>query len=213
VVDNHRFNVVYTDASRVGGLMPSSLKGYVPALARVVGLTAAALYERQRALVRAGLLDTTAGRGPGSGTRATAPAVALLLIATLASDSLTETEKRARDIANAAPIKADRRPLKDMNFRDALASTLCSKSRSRSVSAIGVSRTADRAWITYKDGKTSNFAGPEPTEPGLRIEASLAGEVLARVADDVLAIINAKFEQQERALAAAANPTETRKAS
>jgi hypothetical protein len=47
----------------------------------------------------------------------------------------------------------------------------------------------------------------------LRIEASLAGEVLARVADDVLAIINAKFEQQERALAAAANPTETRKAS
>ena len=62
----------------------ASLKGYIPGLARILGTTPDALYERQRALVRAGLLDQGAGRGPGRGVRAPEAAVAFRVIATLA---------------------------------------------------------------------------------------------------------------------------------
>src|ERR1700730_12936218 len=69
--------------------MTTSLKAYMPPLARLLGVTPAMLYERQRSLVRAGLLDAGSGWGPGSGVRTTARSVALLLISVRASDSLT----------------------------------------------------------------------------------------------------------------------------
>ena len=65
---------------------PFSLKGLIPRLAHELGMTPDALYERQRALVRAGLLKGVEGKGPGSGVRATPYATALLLIAVLAAD-------------------------------------------------------------------------------------------------------------------------------
>lgn len=42
-------------------------------------------------------------RGPGSGVRATAPHVALLLISVLATESLSQSEERARAIAEMRP--------------------------------------------------------------------------------------------------------------
>src|SRR5665213_457167 len=83
--------------------MSSSLKGYTPGLGRLLGVSAAALYERQRALVRGGLLEIEGGRGPGSGVRVTARALALLIISVLATDSLAETASRTRKVAAARP--------------------------------------------------------------------------------------------------------------
>ena len=49
----------------------ASLKSLIPELARALDMTSAALYERQRALVRASLLQQRPGHGPGSGVVAT----------------------------------------------------------------------------------------------------------------------------------------------
>src|ERR1700730_12783503 len=107
-----------------GAAMRGGLKGYTPDLAKLLGLTPAALYERQRALVRAGLLDVSVGRGPGSGVRTEAGSIALLLIAALATDSLSETETRTRAIMDAKPAGGEEIcPKTDAkNFFEALAS-------------------------------------------------------------------------------------------
>jgi hypothetical protein len=98
------------------------------------------------------------------------------------------------------------------SFQDALAQVFTRKGLSRRVSEVGVSRTADRAWIACR-GNVSEFVGLRLDEPGMRVTAVLSGESVAQIADDVRAVLNAKFEQQERALAAAAKPPKMRKAS
>src|SRR5689334_12563975 len=65
-----------------------SLKILMPSLADHLGTTAAALYERQRALVQGGLLTSKHGRGPGSGVPANPKNAALLVIAMLATQNL-----------------------------------------------------------------------------------------------------------------------------
>ena len=79
---------------------PVSLKSLIPLLAQTLETTPAALYERQRALVRAGLIAAEPGRGPGSGVRATPHSVAMLLLSLLATGSLSETEKQTKALAN-----------------------------------------------------------------------------------------------------------------
>ncbi len=61
--------------------MTTSLKSFLPVLSRILAEPADALYERQRALVREGLLESVPGHGTGSGVRATPESVAMLLIA------------------------------------------------------------------------------------------------------------------------------------
>jgi hypothetical protein len=172
----------------------ASLKGYTPALAKPLGTTPTALYERLRALVRAGMLDAGEGRGPGSGVRTTATSVALLLISVLASDSLTEAEIRAGDIAAAKPSDGDQCPLTGMrSFRDALASILTLAAQSDRVIEISVSRTAARAKIVYRDGrrtKVSEFTAPGSDEPGLSVVATLASGTLKLIAARVRAIVS-----------------------
>src|SRR4026208_2522364 len=77
----------------------TSLKSLIPSLAKTFRVSPAALYERQRALVRCGLLKTKPGRGPGSGVRATPESIALLLISLLATDSLSQVEARTPALA------------------------------------------------------------------------------------------------------------------
>jgi hypothetical protein len=177
----------------------TSLKGYIPALARHLGTTPAALYERQRALVRAGLLDQSEGRGPGSGVRATAPSVAMLLLAVLAADSLTETDGRIGAIAAAQPQSPQRRCrcTRAKSFLDALAAILVTSGLAAGVIEIEVSRTADRGRIKFYDAdgtdKVSEFAGARVSEPDLSVSAKLSHNLLKRVADDVQAIEHEKF--------------------
>ena len=81
--------------------MAPSLRSYLFKLSELLGLTPIALYERQRELVRAGLLHAEGTRGPGAGVRLSPEAVAVLLISVLATDSLSEVAERTREIAGA----------------------------------------------------------------------------------------------------------------
>ena len=67
-------------------------------------MTPAALYERQRALVRAGLIKAKPGRGRGTGVAATPHALAMLMISLVATGSLTETAKMTRVFANLKSV-------------------------------------------------------------------------------------------------------------
>jgi hypothetical protein len=172
-----------------------SLKGLTPSLARLLGTTAPRIYERQQILLRAGILASKAGRGPGSGTAATAPSLALLLIAILGSETLGQTEVRTRELAAAAPVGGVRCPLTDAKtFVDAVANILSSRERSARVIEITVSRTAARATITYRDRetrgrRTSEFIGPNSSEPVLRTSATLDGSAVKQIAADVVDIL------------------------
>jgi len=167
-----------------------------------LGTTPDALYERQRALVRAGLIDPGEGRGPGSGVRATAPAVAFLLISTLATDRLNESGSRAQTLANARPKNRKRCPFTGMvRFVDALATVLTQSEKADRVIEITVSRTADRAEIKYRVGRgtarISEFTGPSPSEPGISVAATLNKDLLKTVASDVRSIILESFNNSE----------------
>jgi hypothetical protein len=81
-----------------------SLKSLIPSLAKAVGMSPNAVYERQRALVRAGLLKPRPGRGPGSGVPATAHSLAMLLISLLAPTGLSDVEEQTRIVANLKSI-------------------------------------------------------------------------------------------------------------
>lgn len=76
-----------------------SLKAFSPVLAEALGTTPAAIYERQRALVRLGLLPAPVGRGRGNGLPASATTVAMIIIAMLVTDNLSETDDRVRTVA------------------------------------------------------------------------------------------------------------------
>ena len=85
----------------------SSLKSFLYGVAPIVGISPAALYERQRALVKLGLLTVTPGRGPGSGVPLTADNVAVMVICLLAAESLGDVDQRVADLCNALPADAD----------------------------------------------------------------------------------------------------------
>ena len=169
----------------------TSLKAYTPRLARMLGTSQAALYERQRALVRAGLLDQSEGRGPGSGVRATASSVAWLLIAVMATSNLSDVEARARDIAAVRPNKEVRGETRARSFHEAITGVLASRTLTllRPVAKLTVSHSTPYAEIHYAGGQKLTFASVpsrnlEPVPP-LRILAEIDGEILRQIADDL----------------------------
>jgi hypothetical protein len=72
------------------------LKTAIPLLATILGVTPAFLYERQRALVRSGVLTPEPGRGPGSGTSFSWENVCALLAAVLLAKGLAELDLLAK---------------------------------------------------------------------------------------------------------------------
>src|ERR1700730_4774158 len=78
-----------------------SLKAFGPVLAETLGTTPAAIYERQRALVRQGLLPAPVGRGRGNGLPASAGTVAMIIVAMMVTDNLSDTDDRVRRVASA----------------------------------------------------------------------------------------------------------------
>jgi hypothetical protein len=67
------------------------LKTYLSTLSPLLGQSEEMLYERQRALVREGLLESVGGRGPGSGVRADESALSAFLISLLTHDILAQS--------------------------------------------------------------------------------------------------------------------------
>ena len=170
---------------------PPSLKGLIATyLARELNMTPAALYERQRALVRAGLIKGEEGRGPGSGVRATPHSVAMLLIAVLAADSLSEIEESTKRFAGLksgsgiCPITGKK------TFVSAVAAILASPQLSGAAHTITVNRggpfgpAAHIDFIMPDDKLSSGFAGAKREQRGLLdVEASLRGFPLTALAD------------------------------
>jgi DNA-binding IscR family transcriptional regulator len=167
-----------------------SLKRLITDVSALTELSEAAVYERQRALVRAGLLKTERGRGPGSGVRGTPKSVALLLISLLATGNLSEAGLSTRIFAKlenkegSCPLTGKR------TFEEAVTAILASKELAQRVIAINVSRETRETEITYRDpSKGGNITSSEfgltgqPGEPGLSLRASLSGYALNGMAD------------------------------
>lgn len=79
-----------------------SLKAFCSVLAAEFGITADGAYERQRALVRAGVFPAPAGRGRGRGLNATPETVATMIVAFLLTDNLSEVGKNVEKMAGMA---------------------------------------------------------------------------------------------------------------
>jgi DNA-binding IscR family transcriptional regulator len=76
-----------------------SLKAALPQIAEILHLNPYSLYERQRALVRGGLIKSTPGRGRGSGTIFSPENVALLIVSMLATDSIADCIEKTHALA------------------------------------------------------------------------------------------------------------------
>jgi hypothetical protein len=91
------------------GLMRSaSIKTMLGVLEVAFGVEGSKIYERQRALVEAGLLASRPGRGPGSGVPASPRNISILLLALMAADNPKLGSLRAGEIAGYVPL-SDRR--------------------------------------------------------------------------------------------------------
>ena len=170
----------------------ASLKSLIPSIAKIVEMTPAALYERQRALVRAGLIHAKPGRGRGSGATADSKSVAMLLIAILATDNLTETEQSARLFAK---LKSNNEvcPLTGENtFASALAAVLSSKARA--VVLVRVQRSHGYAGIWFqrrgqKQARGSIFSTLELREVPIVTSAEIFGSTLRQIGKELEAVI------------------------
>jgi hypothetical protein len=79
-----------------------SLNTILPELSAALGLTQAQIYERQRLLVKGGLLVSKKGMGPGTGVQATPHNVAVVLT-TLLAVQRGDVVKRTKLLATAKP--------------------------------------------------------------------------------------------------------------
>jgi hypothetical protein len=178
-------------------IMASSLKAYAPLLSWRLRMTPAALYERQRALVRDGILEQSEGRGPGSGVHAVPYSVALLLVAVLATDSLSETTEKVRSFAAAKSIAADglcpltRKP----TFVEAIALVLDTAHQHwRKIQSISVRRTSGHGVISSGDNFSrldSIFAAQVSVDAKLQaptklvVDAMLTRDLIIDIAMDL----------------------------
>jgi hypothetical protein len=120
-----------------------SLKAYAPGLAKFFNTTPAAVYERQRALVRAGLIHAKPGRGPGKGVQATPRTMAALLIGMLVTESLTEAVELSELVMH---LKNENK--RGETFAQALEDILSSPEEAAKVRAISVLRAEEEARAT-----------------------------------------------------------------
>jgi hypothetical protein len=190
-----------------------SLKSFVPFLADYLGLTADALYERQRVLVRTGVLVGPAGRGPGSGVRATPSSVAQLILAVLATNDLSEVDEKVRQLG-AGRAEKHVCPLTGADcFAGALELLLSSEVMASKVWWIEVSQSDLKAEIVYgkkgrKNPENSVF-GKRPVLRGLHrlsVKAQLPAQAVQEICGRMQQIVGdyptkALFEQLEATLA------------
>jgi hypothetical protein len=118
----------------------ASLKAFLPQLAEFVDVTPDALYTRQRALTQIGVLKATKGRGPGSGVALSGEAVAAMIIALMAADSLQETDQRVARTCNAVAKDGPCAWTGAATFQSALAAVLLSEERVTRLYSLTIAR-------------------------------------------------------------------------
>jgi hypothetical protein len=169
-----------------------SLKKYSERLGPMLGLTPSALYERQRQLVRLKLLKAPATVGPGGGIRATPQTVAMLLVAVLATDNLSDLTDTVRKTAHLR-AKSGRCPLTQAaSFYGALTRVLADPMTACDVNWIEVFRTSGEATITFDAFKQRSEFGSQ-RDMYLSVRADIMGSLLSTIAND----LKQQAEQQE----------------
>jgi len=123
----------------------SSLKSFLPALARPLNSNPVALYQRQRMLFDAGVFPVTPGRGPGSGVRLDAHNLSVFLISVLASDTLSNTAEVTDIFLNLSVANDKCRLTQKRKLVDALAAAIASAAVLEKVGDVIVRREAKRA--------------------------------------------------------------------
>ena len=183
--------------------MAASLKFYIPTLAYRLGTTAAALYERQRALMRAGILLCSPGRGPGSGVQVSPQSVALLLIGISTTDSLSDTPEKVRIFAGARSAPDGKCPLTGTSyFADAVARVLDPHQEldHSFVKSITVGRTSGLCCIHYNSKRRSNvsqFVANVPVSADLQVTTRL--QIEATIQRDLIVTISRDLKQSGQA--------------
>jgi hypothetical protein len=167
-----------------------SLKAFAPILADLLQTTPAAVYERQRALVRVGVLPAPTGRGRGNGLPATAETIAAILIAIMATDNLSDTDGRVKklcDLKISKQPEAGIRPISASTFRAALVATIKSAIE---VATIEVSRGRPSANIYLGNhidlDRVLRFGDQHPLPASisnLQIQAWLNGRVIKAIGE------------------------------
>jgi hypothetical protein len=179
--------------------MANSLKSMFPKLGRIFDVSPDALYAYQRAFVAAGILDSTPGRGPGSGVRASPETVAQFLIGLLTNASVEENVHHARSLGNARSADGECRLTGAKRFKDALAAVLANETIAGRVREVLVGVTLAQAFIRY-DGaqctegpekyaadspKSSVFVGTSPKRHPLLFQASIPSNTLLSLAKEI----------------------------
>jgi hypothetical protein len=167
----------------------ASLKKYEERLAALMNTTHAALYERQRRLVRLGLLKAPDKTGPGGGIRATPETVAMLILSCLVTDSWSEVGEEVGRFGRIKPNEG-RCPLtKATSFGAALTRILADPDIAGEVMGVIVQRTRGMADIGFEfPGLQQSIFGRHPKRPGwgpIEVSVHLSGRLLKTVADDL----------------------------
>lgn len=171
------------------GIMVSLAK-FQHTLAPVFGYSVPAMYERQKALVRMGILPKATGRGWASGGATANPhSVAWMIMSVLATDNLSEVPTETPALAECGVFHSAGCPFpKNTIFVDAVASILADIELAFRVNRVG----ADRKFY----GGAIEFTAPEhmlvrfhrfrSTPPddslGFFVHADLTGLSLVRLA-------------------------------
>jgi hypothetical protein len=145
----------------VGRIM-MSLKSFIPDMSKALQLSPHALYERQRVLVRSGLLPNIEGRGPGSGVRLSIDAVGTLLISMLATDDLSAAAEPTRRLAELKRVRPDVRVKPTslgaaQSFRTVILKALSKPEICSKIHMINVDRTNLQVQISLYDNSFAEF--------------------------------------------------------
>jgi hypothetical protein len=116
------------------------------------------LRERQRALVRAGMLAAQPGRGRGSGVIAAPTTVATLLISMMGGSALADAPEATKNFASAVSL-GECALTEKKTFGDALASLLADPALAKRVNDVEVQVGAGVALIRF-DGTEGEIALP-----------------------------------------------------
>jgi hypothetical protein len=164
--------------------MTASLKSCIPALAAALNETPGALYERQRALVQEGLLESAPGRGPGSGVKATPVAVGLLLISILASVAWSGSGTKTRAVA-LAEVRRKCGLTGSKTFFEALSVIIADENVAKRVNSVTVCASQGYAIIAYDGQGQKKLAVPGFEMQRLPSKSYFGSTKAASVGDDL----------------------------
>lgn len=127
------------------------LKTYASFLALHLSLSADAIYERQRLLVRSGYLVAPPGRGPGSGVRATDDTVSKIILSALATDTLADVDEKTKSLAAKKPINGHCFLTGNLKLLDALIYLFQSPEKMKRICGLSVDRRRLSAELFWEE--------------------------------------------------------------